>query len=100
MNIETQNPHKIQDIALQSLTEYRADLEEEDRHERKKTKTKSKKVRRAFIASVRCTGAPVRNVFSAFWPRANRSDEAGVMGRALQLILYFQILSSLALSDC
>ena len=61
MNIETQNPHKLQDIALQSLEEYRADLKEEDRQERKKTKTKtkSKKVRGTFFASLRskCSGA-------------------------------------------
>ena len=42
MNIETQNPHKIRDIALQSLEDYKADIEEEDRQERKKGKTKSK----------------------------------------------------------
>ena len=43
---------------MESLEEYRADLEEEDMQERKKTKTKSKKVRRAFIASLRrkCSG--------------------------------------------
>ena len=46
VNIETQNPHKIQDIALQSLEEYRTDLEEEDSLGKKKTK----KVRRIFIA--------------------------------------------------
>ena len=56
VNIETQNPHKIQNIALQSLEEYKADLEEEeeeeeDKQERKKAKTKSK-VRRAFISSL------------------------------------------------
>jgi len=43
LNIETQNPHKIRHIALQSLEEYKADLEEGDRQERKKAKTKSKK---------------------------------------------------------
>ena len=40
MNIETQNPHKIQEIVLQSLEEYREELEEEERREKKKTKTK------------------------------------------------------------
>ena len=54
VNIETQNPHKIRDIALQSLEEYRDDLEEEeDRQERKKAKTKSK-VRRVVISFL-CT---------------------------------------------
>ena len=51
MNVETQNPREIQDIALQSLEEYRADIEEEDRQERKKAKTKSK-VGCAFISSL------------------------------------------------
>lgn len=51
VNVETQNPRKIQDIALQSLEEYRADIEEEDRQERKKVKTKSK-VGCAFISSL------------------------------------------------
>lgn len=43
MNVESQNPQEIQELALQALEEYRADLEDE-KH-RKKTKTKGKKVR-------------------------------------------------------
>ena len=46
MNVESQNPQEIQELALQALEEYRADLEDE-KH-RKKTKTKGKKVRSAI----------------------------------------------------
>lgn len=52
VNVETQNPHKIQNIALQSLEDYKADLEEEDRQERKKAKTKSKKSKKKKTSPV------------------------------------------------
>ena len=46
MNIESQNPNEIRDIVLQALEEYKADLEDEAIEERRKTKTKTKTVRR------------------------------------------------------
>ena len=47
MNVESQNPQEIQDLALQALEEYRAELEEEKEEEKKhkkKSKTKGTKV--------------------------------------------------------
>ena len=46
-NVESQNPQEIQDLALQALEEYRAELEEEEEQEKKqkkKSKTKGTKV--------------------------------------------------------
>ena len=51
MNMESQNPHEIQDIALQALEEYKAELEEDEREERRRSKTKTKKVRRLLLPS-------------------------------------------------
>ena len=42
MNLESQNPQEIHDMALQALEEYREDLEEEMKEENKKHKKKSK----------------------------------------------------------